>query len=74
MKNIVNKLAGLFGQGKIASLEKLSTNQLEDEKIRLQGQNRGQGSALLLSAAEGVDAAVTQTSQVCSDQGILQQI
>jgi hypothetical protein len=41
MKNFVNKLAGLFGQGKLESLEKLSSNQLEDEKIRLQTVQEG---------------------------------
>jgi hypothetical protein len=35
MKNLVAKLTGLFG-GKLMKIEKLTTNQLEDEKIRLQ--------------------------------------
>lgn len=35
MKNFVSKLTGLFG-GKLMKIEKLTTNQLEDEKIRLQ--------------------------------------
>lgn len=35
MKNFVAKLTGLFG-GKLMKIEKLTTNQLEDEKIRLQ--------------------------------------
>ena len=35
MKNFVGKLAGLFG-GKLMKIEKLTSNQLEDEKIRLQ--------------------------------------
>lgn len=35
MKNFVSKLTNLFG-GKLMKIEKLTTNQLEDEKIRLQ--------------------------------------
>jgi len=35
MKNFIAKLTGLFG-GKLMKIEKLTTNQLEDEKIRLQ--------------------------------------
>ena len=35
MKNFIAKLTGLFG-GKLMRIEKLTTNQLEDEKIRLQ--------------------------------------
>ena len=35
MKNFVSKLTGLFG-GKLMKIEKLTSNQLEDEKIRLQ--------------------------------------
>ena len=35
MKNFVSKLTGLFG-GKLMKIEKLTTNELEDEKIRLQ--------------------------------------
>jgi hypothetical protein len=35
MKNFVSKLTGFFG-GKLVKIEKLTSNQLEDEKIRLQ--------------------------------------
>ncbi|MFA5292142.1 MAG: hypothetical protein WC496_03815 [Phycisphaerae bacterium] len=35
MKNWLSKVTGLFG-GKLMKIEKLTTNQLEDEKIRLQ--------------------------------------
>lgn len=35
MKNFMDKLTGLFG-GKLNKIEKLTSNQLEDEKIRLQ--------------------------------------
>lgn len=41
MKNFVSKLTGLFGGGKMASIEKLSSNELEDEKIRLQTIQQG---------------------------------
>ncbi len=40
MKNFVGKLTGLFG-GKLSALEKMTTNQLEDEKIRLQTVQEG---------------------------------
>ena len=35
MKNFMNKLGDLFGN-KLNKIEKLTSNQLEDEKIRLQ--------------------------------------
>ena len=35
MRNLMNKLTGLFS-GKLGKIEKLSSNQLEDERIRLQ--------------------------------------
>jgi hypothetical protein len=40
MKNFVGKLTGLFG-GKLSAIEKMTTNQLEDEKIRLQTVQEG---------------------------------
>ncbi len=40
MKDIMNKLTGLFG-GKLNKIEKLTSNQLEDEKIRLQTVQEG---------------------------------
>ncbi len=46
---------------------------VQDEKVGPQSQHRGQGSALLLPAAEGVDAAVTQTPQIGNGQGIFQE-
>ncbi|MBN2590026.1 MAG: hypothetical protein JXA96_09195 [Sedimentisphaerales bacterium] len=40
MRNFIDKLSGLFG-GKLMKIEKLTTNQLEDEKIRLQTVQEG---------------------------------
>ncbi|MCU0916790.1 MAG: hypothetical protein MUC88_19860 [Planctomycetes bacterium] len=40
MKSFVSKLTGLLG-GKLSALEKMTTNQLEDEKIRLQTVQEG---------------------------------
>ena len=40
MKNFVSKLTGLFG-GTLGKIEKLSSNQLENEKIRLQTVQEG---------------------------------
>jgi malonyl CoA-acyl carrier protein transacylase len=40
MKNLVSKLTGLFG-GKLVKIDKLTSNQLEDEKIRLQTVQEG---------------------------------
>jgi len=40
MRNLVSKFTGLFG-GKLMKIEKLTTNQLEDEKIRLQTVQEG---------------------------------
>ena len=40
MANFVSRLTGLFG-GKLSAIEKMTTNQLEDEKIRLQTVQEG---------------------------------
>ena len=40
MKNFVDRLTGLFG-GKLSAIDKMTTNQLEDEKIRLQTVQEG---------------------------------
>jgi len=40
MKNFVGKLTGLFG-GRLSAIDKMTTNQLEDEKIRLQTVQEG---------------------------------
>lgn len=40
MGNFVSRLTGLFG-GKLSAIEKMTTNQLEDEKIRLQTVQEG---------------------------------
>jgi len=40
MKNFVGKLTGLFG-GRLSAIDKMTTNELEDEKIRLQTVQEG---------------------------------
>jgi hypothetical protein len=40
MKNFVGRLTGLFG-GRLSAIDKMTTNQLEDEKIRLQTVQEG---------------------------------
>ena len=41
MANFMDKLTGLFGGSKLSAIEKMTTNQLEDEKIRLQTVQEG---------------------------------